>query len=123
MALKEKYRSVDDINIHISNKKEMRVAFFCPEIAAGVFGPLKFPLLMPANFRGQPDVGNSDGERRGGGAKECLPIQEGTDSNSHFTVVVRSSMSKGRGCSPYLLRIRNRQKVHSESLFWNLVGY
>lgn len=59
MALKEKYRSVDEINIHISNKKEMRVAFFCPEIAAD--------LLMPANFRGQPDVGNSDGERRGGG--------------------------------------------------------
>jgi len=82
---------VDDINIHISNKKEIIVALFCPETAAGVFGPLKFSLLMPANFRGQPDVGNSDGERRGG-ATDCLPIQEGRDSNSHFTVVVRSSI-------------------------------
>jgi len=57
---------VDDINIHISNKKEITVALFCPEIAAGVFGSNKFSLLMPANFRGQPDVGNSDGERRVG---------------------------------------------------------
>ena len=57
---------MDDINIHISNKKEITVAFFSLEIAAGVFGPLKFSLLMPANFRGQPDVGNSDGEEGGG---------------------------------------------------------
>ena len=58
---------MDDINIHISNKKEITVAFFSLEIAAGVFGPLKFSLLMPATFRGHsPDVGNSDGEEGGG---------------------------------------------------------
>ena len=83
---------MDDINIHISNKKEITVAFFSLEIAAGVFGPLKFSLLMPANFRGQPDVGNSDGEEGEGGATDCLSIQEGRDSNSHFTFVVRSSI-------------------------------